>query len=46
MRSANDRGAALLIAITLVLIVVAIAAAVSVTSRTETLIAASFREGP
>ncbi|HVH55993.1 MAG TPA: hypothetical protein VM791_07050 [Vicinamibacterales bacterium] len=45
MRSANDRGAALLIAITLVLIVVAIAAAVSVTSRTETLIAASFREG-
>jgi hypothetical protein len=32
-------------AITLVLLVVAIGAAVSVTSRTETLIAASFREG-
>jgi hypothetical protein len=45
VRTANDRGAALLIAITLVLIVAAIAAAVSVTSRTETLIAASFREG-
>jgi len=45
VRGTNDRGAALLMAITLVLIVAAIAAAVSVTSRTETLIAASFREG-
>lgn len=45
MRDADERGAALLMAITLVLVVVAIGAAVSVTSRTETLIAASFREG-
>jgi hypothetical protein len=45
VREANDRGAALLMAITLVLVVVAIGAAVSVTSRTETLIAGNFREG-
>lgn len=40
----DQRGAALLIAITIVLLVVAIGAAVSVASRTEMLIAASFRE--
>lgn len=40
----NERGAALLVAITLTLFVVAIGAAVSIASRTETLIAASFRE--
>lgn len=40
----NERGTALLIAITLALFVVAIGAAVSIASRTETLIAASFRE--
>jgi hypothetical protein len=41
---ANERGTALIIAITLALFVVAIGAAVSIASRTETLIAASFRE--
>lgn len=40
----SERGAALLIALTLVLLVVAIGVAVSVASRTEMLIAASFRE--
>lgn len=40
----NERGAALLVAIALALFVVAIGAAVSTASRTETLIAASFRE--
>ena len=39
----DQRGTALVIAITLVLLVVAIGAAVAVTSRTETLIAANFR---
>lgn len=40
----NERGAALLLVIMLVLILAAIGAAVSVASRTETLIAASFRQ--
>ena len=40
----NERGAALLIAIILVLLVLAIGAAVTVASRSETLIAANFRE--
>ena len=44
MTDARERGAALLMAITFVLLVVAVGAAVSVTSRTETLIAARFRE--
>lgn len=44
MTTTNQHGAALLIAITLVLFVIAIGAAVSVASRTEMLIAASFRE--
>lgn len=39
----DQRGAALLIAVVLVLLVAAIGAAVSVVSRTETLIAGSFR---
>jgi hypothetical protein len=42
---ANARGAALLLVITLVLLLAAIGAAVSVASRTEILIAASFRQG-
>ena len=40
----EERGAALLIAITLVLLLMAIGGAVSIASRTETLIAASFRQ--
>lgn len=40
----SERGAALLLVIMLVLILAAIGAAVSVASRTETLIAASFRQ--
>ena len=40
----NERGAALLVAITLVLMLAAIGAAVSVASRTETLIAGDFRQ--
>jgi hypothetical protein len=42
--SRNERGTALFIAITLVLMLVAIGAAVSVSSRTELLIAANFRQ--
>ena len=42
---ANARGAALLLVITLVLLLAAAGAAVSVASRTELLIAASFRQG-
>lgn len=41
----NARGTALLLVITLVLMVAAVGAAVAVASRTETLIAASFRQG-
>ena len=40
----NERGAALLLVIMLVLIMAAIGAAVAVASRTETLIAANFRQ--
>lgn len=40
----NERGTALLLVITLVLILAAIGAAVSVASRTETMIAANFRQ--
>jgi hypothetical protein len=43
-RLREERGAALLLAIALVLILLAIGAAVSIASRTETLIAASFRQ--
>ena len=42
---ANARGTALLLVITLVLLLAAVGAAVSVASRTEILIAASFRQG-
>jgi hypothetical protein len=40
----EERGAALLLALTLVLLLVAIGGAVSIASRTETLIAAQFRQ--
>ena len=40
----NDRGTALLLVITLVLMLSAIGAAVSIASRTETMIAANFRQ--
>lgn len=40
----DERGTALLIAITLVLLVLAIGGAVSIATRTETLIAANFRQ--
>ena len=43
MSVSNERGAALLIALTMVLLVAAIGAAVAVTSRTETFTASSFR---
>ena len=43
-RCVDERGTALVMAITLTMLLVAIAAAVAVTSRTETLIAANFRE--
>lgn len=41
----HERGAALLLAVILVLVVGALAAAVSITTRTETLISANFRQG-
>jgi len=41
----SERGAALLIVITLVLMLGAISAAVAIASRTETLLAAGFRQG-
>ena len=41
----NERGTALLLAIALVLLLLALGAAVSIASRTETLIAANFRQG-
>lgn len=41
----RERGAALLIVITLVLMLAAVGAAVSIASRTETLLAASFKQG-
>jgi hypothetical protein len=44
-RCGDENGAALLIVIMLVLVVGAIGAAVAVASRTETLIAANFRQG-
>ncbi len=44
-RWGNETGAALLLVIMLVLVLGAIGAAVSVASRTETLIAANFRQG-
>jgi hypothetical protein len=42
---ADERGTALLLAITLMLILLAVGAAVSIASRTETLIAGGFRRG-
>jgi len=42
--AADERGVALLLAIVLVLLLVAIGGAVSIATRTETLIAANFRE--
>lgn len=44
LRRDDERGTALLLVITLVLLLAAVGAAVSVASRTETLIAASFRD--